>query len=371
MPNEIQNQTQETFAMQKKDSTQAQKQRISLDQLVDLAIEKEASDIHFGEDSRIALRVGGQIMFIENIESLDKEESDEMIFEMLKNKEEKDTLQCNREVDFSYTHKSGVSFRVNIFYQRGKLKVVMRMIAKHTPNMDELGVPEEVKKFLPMREGLILLAGPAGSGKSTTIQSMISYVNENFVKHIITIEDPIEYVFEDKKSIFAQREVGKDTFTKTKALNSALREDANIIMVSEINDLKTLESVLTLVETGHLVISSMPTKDAKQTLERMISMYPQDQRNQAQERIVEDMICILAQDLADRIDKPGRIAVYELLIFDSGIRNIIRHGNLSQLKTAIQSGAQEGMISMDTYAYQLAEEGVISQKDADSFNGRE
>jgi len=372
MPEDTQNQTPEAAVpAQEQAAPPSEQQKISLDQLINLAIEKEASDIHFGEGSRIALRVGGQIVFIENIETLSKEETDEMVFSMFTTKEEKNRLQRDREIDFSYTHTSGVSFRVNVFYQRGRLKAVMRMISKHLPTMDELGIPEEIKKFLPMREGLILVAGPAGSGKSTTVQGMLGYINENFVKHIITVEDPIEYVFEDNKSIFSQREVGKDTLTKTKALNSAMREDPNIIMVSEINDLKTFEAVLTVVETGHLVIASMPTKDAKQTLERMVSMYPQDQREQARERIAENMICILAQDLADRIDKSGRVAIYELLIFDSGIRSIVKRGNLSQLKTAIQSGAQEGMISMDTYAYQLAEQGIISKEDVNRFTEQE
>ncbi len=345
--------------------------KITLDQLINLCIEKEASDIHFGEGSRVALRVGGKIVFIENIEPLTKEESDEMIFSMIKSEDEMKRLERIREIDFSYTHKTGVSFRVNAFYERGRLSVVMRMISKYLPTVDELGIPEEIKKLLPVREGLILVAGSAGAGKSTSVQAMLEYVNQNFVEHIITIENPIEYVFEDKKSIFSQRELGKDTLTMMNALNSALRQDPNMIMVSEINDLETLNQVLTVVETGHLVIAAMSTKDAKQTLERLISMYPQNQQERAQERIADNLLCVLAQDLISRIDQPGRIAVYELLVLNSSIRNIIKRGNLSQLKTAIQAGSGEGMISMDTYAYQLAEQGVISHDEVSRFTEQE
>ena len=351
--------------------TLAQSQKITLDQLIELAIEQEASDIHFGEGSRVALRVGGKIVFIENIAALSKKDADEMIFSMISSEDEKKRLESLRELDFSYKHSSGVSFRVNAFYQRGRLSAVMRMISKHLPTMDELGIPEEVKKLLPMREGLILVAGAAGSGKSTSIQAMLEYVNQNFVSHIITIENPIEHVFEDKQSIFSQREVGKDTLTISNALNSALREDPNIIMVSEINDLETLDHVLTTVETGHLVIATMSTKNAKQTIERMVSMYPQNQQSQAMDRIADNMVCVLAQDLVNRVDQAGRAAVYELVIVTPSIRNILKRGNLAQLKTAVQSGANEGMISMDTYAYQLAQQGVIAQGEVSRFTEAE
>jgi twitching motility protein PilT len=347
------------------------KPRITLDQLVNLAIEQEASDIHFGENSRVALRVEGKIVFIENLESLSKKEAEEMIFKMIDSEDEKKRLERVREIDVSYTHTSGVSFRVNVFYQKGMLTASMRTISKHLPSVDELGIPEETKKLLAVKEGLILVVGPAGSGKSTSTQAMLEYINQNFVDHVITIENPIEYVFENKKSIFSQRELGKDTLTVTNALNSAMHEDPNVIMVSEINNLETLNNVLTAVETGHLVISAMSTKNAKQTLERLVAMYPPSQQAQAQERLADNITCILAQDLVNRIDQSGRIAIYELLIFSSSVRSIIKRGNLSQLKTAIQSGVKEGMLSMDTYAYQLADQGIISHDEVNKFIEKE
>lgn len=345
--------------------------KVTLDQLINLCIEKEASDIHFGEGSRVALRVEGKIVFIENIEVLSKNDTEAMIFSIIQNDDERQRLERVREIDLSYTHSSGVNFRVNVFYQRGMLSASMRMISKHLSSMEEIGIPEEVKRLLLLREGLIIVAGAAGSGKSTSIQAMLEYINQNSIEHIVTIENPIEYVFEDDKSFFSQREIGKDTLTMANALNSAIREDPNVIMVSEINDLETLEHVLTVVETGHLVIASMSTKNARQTLDRMLSMYPQNQKEQAQDRIADNMICVLAQDLVDRVDQAGRVAIYELLLFDSSIQSIVKRGNLNQLHTAVQSGAGEGMITMDTYAYQLAQQGIISQDDVSRFTESE
>ena len=287
--------------------------KITLDQLVNLCIEKEASDVHFREGGRVALRVGGKVIFVENVDVLSKEDTEAMVDKMIPSEKEKKRLESEREIDFSYTHTNGVNFRVNAFYQRGKLAGVMRMISKHVPTLEELGIPETVKNFLNLREGLILVCGAAGSGKSTTIQSMLRHVNENFVKHVLTIENPIEYVFEDQKSIFTQREVGKDTLNMMNALKSAVREDANIVMVSEINNHESLDQVLNLVETGHLVISSMLTRDATQTLERMVSFYPQNLREAAQDRLASDLVAVLVQDLVERQDQPGLVAVFELM----------------------------------------------------------
>ena len=340
---------------------------ITLDQLIGIAIEQDASDIHFGEGSRIALRVGGKFVFIENISAFSKEETESIVFSMLPNEAEQRRLETVRELDFSYIHSTGVSFRVNAYYSRGRLTASMRMISKHLPTLNELGVPEVMKKFLNIKQGLVLITGTTGSGKSTTTQAMLEYVNENFVSHVITIENPIEHIFKENKSIFSQRELGKDTLTFSNALHSASREDPNIVMVSEINDRETLDAVLNLVEMGHLVIASMTTKNALQTIEHVISMYPQEDQSIMLDRFSDNLACILSQDLLDRIDMAGRAAVFEIMIANKAIKNIIRHNSLSQLRTAMESGIQEGMILMDTYAYQLAERGFISKDDAQAY----
>lgn len=345
--------------------------KITLGQLVNLCMEKEASDVHFREGGRLGLRVGGKIVFIENVDVLSKEDTEAMVNELITTEKEKKQLEEDREIDFSYTHSNGVNFRVNIFYQRGKLAGVMRMISKHVPNLDELGVPEFMKNFLDLREGLVLVCGGAGSGKSTTMQSMLKYVNDNMVKHVLTIENPIEHFFEDNKSMFTQREVGKDIKDMQIALKSAVREDANIVVVSEIHNYETLDHIIDLVETGHLVISSMLTRNVTQTLERMINFYPENLRHQAQERLASNLVAVMAQDLVQRQDQAGLIGVFELMIKNQSIEQIIRRGNLVQLRTAMQAGAQEGMITMDGYAYQLAEQGVINQNQVNEFIQKE
>lgn len=338
---------------------------------MNLCMEKGASDAHFREGGRVALRVGGRFIFIESSSVLTKEDTEAMVAGLLPNPDERERFENERELDFSYTHTNGVNFRVNVFYQRGKMAGVMRMISKHIPTLEELGIPEAMKNFLNLREGLILICGGAGSGKSTTTQSMLQYMNENFVKHILTIENPVEYVFEDKQSMFTQRELGRDTMSMSKALNSAIREDVNVVMISEITDAESLDRALDLVETGHLVITSMLTRDATQTLERMLSLYPQDKREEAQDRLATDLVAVLAQDLVERQDTDGLIGAFEFMFMNQSIRNIIRRGQLVQLRTAIQSSAEEGMITMDGYAYQLAERGIISQEQVNEFIKKE
>lgn len=340
---------------------------ITLDQLVSIAIEQDASDIHFGEGSRIALRVGGKFVFVENVDKLSKADADAMVKAMLPGDTEQKRFQTLREMDFSYIHSSGVSFRVNIYYSRDRLNGSMRMISKHLPKMDELGIPEVMKKFFTLRQGLILVTGTTASGKSTSIQAMLEYVNDTFVYHVITIENPIEHVFQENKSIFSQRELGKDTLTFTNAIHSATREDPNIIMISEINDREMMDSVLNLVEMGHLVIASIPTKNVLQTVEHIVAMYPHEEQDVMQSRLSESLAVIMSQDLLDRIDQPGRVAVYEILIANKGVKHIIKHGTFSQLRTSMESETQAGMMTMDAYAYQLSDNGIISKEDMEQY----
>ncbi len=335
---------------------------ITLDQLVGLAIEQEASDIHFTEGGRVALRVHGKFVFIENITQLSKQDAEKMINEMLKDESESKRLETVREVDFSYIHSTGVSFRVNAFYTRGNLSASMRMISKHLPSMEELGIPEVMKQFLGLREGLILVTGTNGSGKSTSIQAMLENVNQNEVKHIITIENPIEHIFKESKSIFSQRELGKDTMSFSNAIHSATREDPNIVMISEITDKETFDAVLSLVEMGHLVIASMSTKNVMQTIEHIISMYPHQEQEIMQDRFAENLAVIMSQDLLDRVDQSGRVALFEILIANNGVKNIIKRGSLAQLRTSMESEGAQGMVTMDNYAIHLAERGIIAKE---------
>jgi len=260
---------------------------------------------------------------------------------------------------------------VNLFHQRGKLAGVMRMVSKHIPSLDELGVPENIKELLGIREGLILVCGTAGSGKSTTIHSMLDHINQSAVHHVLTIENPIEYVFEDQQSMISQREVGKDTPSVPDALKSAIREDANVVMVDSVPDSDTFDQLLNLVETGHLVIAAMQTPNVLRSIERIVNFYPQDARKQVLDRLADDLLLVLAQDLPQRIDTPGLVAVFELMLMNPTIRNVIARGTFEQLHGSIQAAAEEGMITMDRYAASLAEQGIIDQTQANSYIEKE
>ena len=349
----------------------SEKPAIPLDELITLAIEKEAASIHFGEGRRIGLRIGGKFTFIENVEKLSQKDADSLIAPMIQGDDMSlELLQKKREIDFSYTHKTGVNFRVNIFYQRGHLCAVMRAVPHHIPTMNELGTPEAIRKFLSVKEGLILVVGPAGSGKTTTAQAMLEHINENSVSHIMTVENPIEYIFDDKKSFFSQREVGKDVFDIPSALHSVDHKDANVIMVSNIDNCETLEAVLTAVELGHLVIANMTTKNARQTLERIQSMCPADQKDQLRERIANDLTAILAQDLAPKADGTGQVAVYEVLINTPQVKRVLRVGSVSQIENAIHAGGErEHMVTLSDYAYRLSELGIITEEAYRRVNG--
>lgn len=347
-------------------ASQVQAPAISLDQLINLCLEKEASDIHFREGAKLALRAGGQLLFIENADPLSRQEA-QVIVDLLMPPEEKKKLQQNREIDFSYTHSNGINFRVNVFYQRGKLAGVMHMIPKTISTLESLNVPEIIRQFTSLKEGLILICGPAGSGKSATIQAMLNDLNENFIRHILTIENPVEMIFEDKKSILTQREVGKDTLSMANAIRSAARADANVVMISEIENFETLNETLDLVETGHLVISSLATKNTLQTLERLIRFAPLDLREQIQDRLSNTLSCILSQDLIEKSDQSGLVPVFEFMFVSPMIRNIIKRGNFSQLKNTIKSSVNQGMFLMDFYVSQLMQQGIVEESQAEPY----
>jgi len=348
-------------------STQTPVQSVTLDQLINIALEQDASGIHFSQEGRVALRVEGRFVFVENVDQLSAQVVEEMVNQMLSDEVQLKRLKTVRELDFSYTHSNGVNFRVNAFYARGNLSVVMRLTSRHVPRMEELGLPEVTKSLLNLSEGLILVTGSAGSGKSTTIQSMLEFLNQNFSHHIITIENPIEYLFKSQKSIISQRELGKDTLSFVNAIQSSSREDPNVVMVSEIRDKETLNAMISLVEMGHLVIGAIPTKNTRQTIDQILSLYSPDEHAVMLDRLADALSAILSQDLIDRADQTGRIAIFELLIGTKGVKNIVRHNMLNQLRTAMESGSAMGMVTMDAYAMQLVERGYISQESAGPY----
>ncbi|MFH1375617.1 MAG: PilT/PilU family type 4a pilus ATPase [Patescibacteria group bacterium] len=337
-----------------------------LAQLLDLAIKKKASDVHFGANSKTALRIFGEIRFVESIDRLSEEQAEQVIFGMLKGQEEIEKLQHDREFDFSHTHSDATTFRCNAFYRRGQISIVMRQIAKSVPTLDEIGLPPAVHELIKNDQGLILVCGPTGSGKSTTLCSMMEEVNETRVKHVITIEDPIEYVFTNRKCVFSQRELHYDTHSFDAALRVSLREDPDIVMVGEMRDRETITAALNLCETGHLVLSTLHTNSGPQTINRLMQAFPLDQRDAVLARVADSLLAILSQRLVPK-KGGGRVAIFELMLATGAVRNAIRKGDTPQLENTIATSAESGMVDMKQSAEQLIKQGIVDQKDVEGF----
>jgi twitching motility protein PilT len=341
--------------------------QVDIADILDAAIESQASDIHMSVDAAISFRIDGSIHKIENIPPLSKEQAEKIIMPLVGSDDLRETLIRTKELDFSYEHADGTNFRVNVFFRRKKLSCVMRRIANVAFPLETLGVPKAVLKLLKAKQGLILLTGPTGSGKSTTMQSMLEYVNTNRVEHIITIEDPIEFVFTNKKCIFSQREIGIDTLSFANALRGALRQDPDVVMIGEMRDPETIMAAINLSETGHLVFSTLHTSGAPQTITRIVNAFPPDQQFHVQARLSESLLGVLSQRLVPRADNAGMIAIFEFMIVNAAIRNIVRTGDMAQIFNSIQSGRKEGMVLMQNYAEMLRDKGLIYEKDYSGF----
>ncbi|MCD5382716.1 PilT/PilU family type 4a pilus ATPase [Candidatus Gracilibacteria bacterium] len=333
---------------------------LTIDKLLDAVIENGASDLHFGAGEKVALRINGSIEFINEIEQLSKKTMLKYVSTLMGNdKKIIERYKETKEMDCAYEHPSGVNFRVNLFYKRKKMAGVLRKIASQAMKIEDLGIPQSIKQLLKKNQGLLLVTGPTGSGKSTSMQSMLQFINETRVEHILTIEDPIEFIFTNDKSIFSQREVGTDTDSFHNALKAALREDPDIIMIGEMRDQETINAAMHLAETGHLVISTLHTSSAAQTISRLVSTYPSDEQDQVQSRLADALIGVLSQRLVKTVDGKGRIGLFEVLIVNTAVRNIIRTGDMGQMGNAMLSGRSEGMVRMFDYAEDLAAEGKI------------
>ncbi|MFH0834364.1 MAG: PilT/PilU family type 4a pilus ATPase [Patescibacteria group bacterium] len=340
-----------------------------LKKLLDLAIEKNASDIHLGAGQKTGLRIFGDIHLVESLPILDESAAENLIFGMLKGEEEVERLKRDREFDFSYQHTDGTNFRCNAFFRRGRIALVMRQVDKILPTLEQIGLPPAVHDLIRKKEGLILMCGPTGSGKSTTLRAILEEINETRVEHIITIEDPIEFVFTNKKCLFSQRELYYDTNSFDAALRVALREDPDIVMVGEMRDRDTITAALNLCETGHLVFSTLHTNSASQTINRLMQAYQLDQRNAVLSRLADSLIAIISQRLVPK-KGGGRIAIFELMITTSAIRNAIRKGDTPQLDNTIATSSDLGMISMSRFAEGLIANDLIDRKHVEPFLDR-
>jgi twitching motility protein PilT len=332
--------------------------------LLDFGIQKGSSDLHLIVNSAPILRVDDRLIEFKDIAPFTPE-SMKLALEGFFNSGGLEELQEVKEVDFSFSHRN-YRFRANIYYQKGDLAASFRLIPNEIRTFTELGLPPIIERFVSSSQGFVIVTGPAGHGKSTTLASMVEKINTERREHIITIEDPIEYVFEHKQSIISQREVGIDTNSFSKALRSALREDPDVILVGEMRDLETIEAALNLAETGHLVLTTLHTNSAAQTTDRIISMFPSHQQEQVRGQLASVLVGVISQRLLPKISG-GRALAAEIMIVDSAIRNLIREGKVHQIPNVIQTSSSSGMISLDKVLAELVSKGDVSVEDAMSW----
>lgn len=322
------------------------------------AIEQKASDLHLVAGSVPALRISGELIKFEQ-DPLDNNDLTKAIKSLL-NEATWEKFKTKKELDFSQDF-FGSRFRVNLHYQEGRIALAARLVPEFIPGPDELGFDEIIYKLTHLKDGLILVTGPSGSGKSTTLASMINIINKERKAHVITIEDPIEYLFVEDQSVIEQRELETDTKSFASALKYALRQDPNVIMVGEMRDLETISAALTAAETGHLVLSTLHTATAPETIERIIDVFPAHQQQQVLNQLSSILRAVIAQQLLPHING-GRVAAREIMINNRAVANLIRRNQIEQIHTVIQTSQKEGMIAMNKSVDRLLRAGLISEE---------
>jgi twitching motility protein PilT len=334
---------------------------MNIQELLTFSVQQKASDLHITAGMPPLIRVDGDIRRI-NVPAMDHKTVHGLIYEIMNDKQRKD-YEANLECDFSFEVPNLARFRVNAFVQNRGAAAVFRTIPSTVLTMEQLGMGEVFRKISDNPRGLVVVTGPTGSGKSTTLAAMIDYINSNFYHHILTIEDPIEFVHESKKSLINQREVHRDTHGFNEALRSALREDPDIILVGELRDLETIRLALTAAETGHLVFGTLHTTSAAKTIDRIVDVFPAAEKDMVRSMLSESLMAVVSQTLLKRIGG-GRVAAHEIMIGTPAIRNLIREDKIAQMYSAIQTGAQYGMQTLDQCLKGLIQKGLVDRNQA-------
>ncbi|HEX8183041.1 MAG TPA: type IV pilus twitching motility protein PilT [Candidatus Saccharimonadales bacterium] len=335
---------------------------VRIEILLEEVIKRKASDLHLQVGLPPMIRVDGALAQVSGMSPLNDETIETLIFSIL-DEDQKQILLKDKEFDFSFAFGDLGRFRVNAFHERGNLAAALRLITNDILTIEQLGLPPIVNKFADYPRGLVLVTGPTGSGKSTTLAAMIHKINSERATHIITIEDPIEYTHRSIKSVIVQREVHYDTYSFSAALRSALREDPDVVLVGEMRDLETIASAITIAETGHLVFATLHTNSAAQSIDRMIDVFPPHQQPQIRSQLSNILTAIVSQRLVPTIGG-GRVAAAEIMVATPAVRNIIREGKTHQLDAVIQTGAEFGMQSMDKTLVNLIHAGTITYDEA-------
>ena len=332
-----------------------------LDELIDILVKESASDLHLSADNQPTIRVNGILIPLLKRKTLTKEDTLGFISELLTAKQKEEFLET-QEVDFSYNYKK-VRFRGNGFFQQGAIGIALRLIPEKIKTLEELSLPSFLEAFAQKKQGFFLVVGPVGKGKTTTLASMLEIINNTRSEHIVTIEDPIEYVFEQKKSMIDQREVKIDTKDFSTALRSVFRQDVDVLMIGEMRGPETISTAVTAAETGHLVLSTLHTNNAAQTIDRIIDSFPEVGQDQIRVQLAASLAGIFSQRLVPRISG-GLIPVYELLINNNAVANLIREKRTHEINTVIETSSGEGMVDMNRSLADFVRRGEITIEDA-------
>ena len=338
---------------------------VKIETLLEACIKHGASDLHIQVGLPPILRIDGSLVPIPNTPILTTGIVDTLIFSTLDSMQ-RETLAKDKEFDYSFAFGEIARFRVNAFNEKGHLAAAFRLIPTKMPTIEELGMPQVISSFAEYPRGLVLVTGPTGSGKSTTLAAIINKINSEKSVHILTIEDPIEFTHKSKRSLVAQREVHYDTYSFSRALKSALREDPDVVLLGEMRDLETISAAITIAETGHLVFATLHTNSAAQSVDRMIDVFPAEQQPQIRSQLAGILMAVCSQRLVPAIGG-GRVCAAEIMVANTAIRSIIREGKTHQLDTAIQTGASEGMQTMDRTLAKLVQQGTVTYDSAREY----
>lgn len=338
---------------------------MNIKELLLFCVNQKASDLHLSSGEPPTVRINGDISKID-LPVLGQESAKKMIYEIMSD-DLRVFFEHSMEIDFAFEIDGVARFRVNVFMQSRGISAVFRLIPAKILSLDELNAPEIFKQISAYKNGLILFTGVTGSGKSTSIAAIIDFINENYLQHILTIEDPIEFVHVSKKSLINQRELNTNTHSFTNALKSALREDPDIILIGELRDLETIRLALTAAETGHLVFATLHTSSAAKTIDRIIDVFPASEKDMVRIMLSESLRAVIAQTLVKSSDSSGRVACYEIMLVNSAIKNLIRESKISQINSVIQTSQQYGMQTMDQSLLNAIRVGCVDINDALSY----
>jgi twitching motility protein PilT len=336
---------------------------LSVDMLLERVVEMRASDLHLTSGSLPAVRVHGHIELLQDFPVLDPDMVRELIYRITTTEQQKH-LELKRQLDFAHGVRGLARFRVNAYYQRESMAAAFRLIPTEIKSVEELGLPSSLHDLTTKPRGLVLVTGPTGSGKSTTLASLLDEINRERTDHIITIEDPIEFLHQHKSCIVNQREIGQDATGFADALRGALRQDPDVILVGEMRDLETIGTALTAAETGHLVFATLHTQSAPSTIDRIIDVFPAEQQDQVRMQLANSLQGIVTQTLMPKFDGTGRVCALEILFLDDAIRNLIRQGKIEQIYSYMQTGTRRGMQTMEQSLVDLVQRRLVGVNEA-------